>query len=192
MNWTVGRVRTGVVGLLCAGALASSLGACGGAGRYGYAQTYVYLPDEEPVARGANQNALYDEVRRMPDRFAGQTISWFGIVEEATLADTGTVRAEMQVRNHQARHLCEDESDSSCRVTINEANGGRFTATFRARPEDLTGENRVQAGSLVRVYGTLVQGETDEEGGPVLRGTYYRHWPRGQYLTTAARGQMRR
>lgn len=183
-------VRAGLVLVLALGALAGT--ACSGANRYGYAQTYVFLPDEEPVARQADTSALYDEVRREPSRYATRTLSWFGVVEEVTLADTGTLRVEMNLRAHQARHLCEDESDASCRVTVNENSGGRFTAIFRARPEDLAGENRVQVGSLVRVYGPIVQGETDEEGEPIVRATYYRHWPRGQYVTTAARAQMRR
>lgn len=50
----------------------------------------------------------------------------------------------------------------------------------------------MQANSLLRVFGTVVPGEYDAEGGPVIRAAYYRHWPRGQYVTTNAAGAMRR
>ncbi len=38
----------------------------------------------------------------------------------------------------------------------------------------------------------LVQGEYDDQGGPVLQAQYYRHWPRGEYVTTANVGALRR
>jgi hypothetical protein len=77
-------------------------------------------------------------------------------------------------------------------VTVSERDGGPFTALVQLSPEDQTGENRVQTGSLLRVYGTLVPGEYDAQGGPVLRAQHYRHWPRGQYVTTAAAANWRR
>lgn len=172
--------------------LALALAGCGGAGRYGYARSYVYYGEEEQYARRANNDAIYDEVRRMPDRYAGQLLSWFGVVTEVANGPGDTRRIALQVRTHQERHLCEDETDSSCRVTVSERDGGPFTAIVRLSPEDQVGENRVQPGSLLRVYGTLVQGEYDAQGGPVLQVQHYRHWPRGQYVTTAARTYWRR
>ena len=163
---------------------------CGGAGRYGYARSYVYYGNEAPYGRRAH-DALYDEVRRLPDRFNQQLISWFGVVTSVTTSGAES-RLGMQLRIHQERHLCEDESESSCRVTVSESDGGPFTAVLRLAPEDQIGENRLQPGALVRVYGTLSQGEYDPQGGPVLRAEFYRHWPRGQYVTTAARGAFRR
>jgi hypothetical protein len=162
-----------------------------GSGRYGYAREYSFLPDEESHARHANQDAVYDEVRRMPDHFNGQVITWFGVV--TSVRNTGgAARVAMDVRTHQTRHLCEDETEASCRVTVSEQSGGPFTAVLQLHPEDVTGEHRLQAGSLVRVYGTVVPGEYDDNGGPVLRAQYYRHWPRGQYVTTADANAMRR
>jgi hypothetical protein len=76
---------------------------------------------------------------------------------------------------------------------VSEADGGAFTAILSHVPADEQhGENRIQVGSLVHVYGRLVPGEYDANGGPVLRAEFYRHWPRGQYVTTAARGAWRR
>lgn len=164
---------------------------CSGAGRYGYSRQYVPLSEEEPFARRTNET-VYDEVRRMPDHFRGQTVSWFGVVSDVQSARNGVYRVVMQVRTHQDRHLCEDETDGSCRVTINERDVGPFTALVRLSPEDAHGENRVQATSLLRVYGEVVIGEYDANGGPILRATYYRHWPAGQYVTTGARGGWRR
>ena len=98
----------------------------------------------------------------------------------------------MLVRTHQDRHLCEDETEGSCRVTVSDRDGGPFSAVIALAPEDTAGENRVQTGSLLRVYGPLIPGQYDAQGGPVLRAQFYRHFPRGQYVTTAARGSWRR
>jgi hypothetical protein len=170
----------------------STVGACGGAGRYGYSREYVFLPEERAYAERADETAVYDEVRRMPDRFEGRVLTWWGQVTQVDRVADGTARVTMQLHAHQERHLCEDETDGSCRVTINERDAGSFSAIVRLTPEDQSGENRVQPLSLLRVYGTLAQGETNGDGGPVLRAQYYRHWPRGQYVTTAAAGAMRR
>ena len=75
---------------------------------------------------------------------------------------------------------------------MSERDGGAFTAVVRLRPDEATGENRVQANGLLRVFGTVTAGEYDADGGPVLHVAYYRHWPRGQYVTTAASALMRR
>lgn len=176
-----------VSSLLLAGVALSS--ACGGGGRYGYARTYSTWGEEASFARRA-QEPVYDEVRRMPHQHFNQLIAWFGVV---TAVEPGAVaRVAMQVRTHQERHLCEEAEEETCRVTVSEQNGGPFTALLRLSPEDAVGENRVQTGSLVRVFGTLVQGEYDSEGGPVLRAEHYRHWPRGQFVTTEMRNRWRR
>lgn len=163
---------------------------CAGAGQYGYARTYVPLSEERAWVERAEE-PVYDEVRRMPDQYRDRPISFFGVVTSIT-TEGSTSRVSMQVRTHQERHLCEDESESTCRVTVNARDGGPFTAIMTLRPDDVGGENRVQANSLLRVFGTVVPGEYDAEGGPVLRAAYYRHWPRGQYVTTNAAGAMRR
>lgn len=163
---------------------------CAGAGPYGYARSYAPLSEEQPwIARA--QDPVYDDVRRMPESYRGEVISFFGVVT-AISTEHAETRIAMQVRTHQDRHLCDDESERSCRVTVNARDGGPFTAIVQLRPDDLSGENRVQVNSLLRVFGTVVSGEYDSDGGPVLRAAYYRHWPRGQYVTTNAAGSMRR
>jgi len=168
----------------------SALG-CAGAGPFGHARTYVPLAEEETRAASAEE-AVYDEVRRMPDGFQGRTLAFFGVVEAVEAGDGGTMRLSLQQRTHQERHLCEDDSERSCRVTVNARDGGPFTAVLTLRPGDRDGEQRVQRGSLVRVFGTLEVGSYDAQGGPVLRGVWYRHWPRGEYVTTASAAVMRR
>jgi hypothetical protein len=171
---------------------AAGLMQCNSGGRYGYAREYVYLPEEQPFAQRADESAVYDEVRRLPDRFADHVLTWWGIVSNVEPGTEGLTRVTLQLRTHQVRHLCEDETDGSCRVTINDRDGGSFTVLLRLNPDDLSGENRVQPLALLHVYGTVVQGEYNSDGGPVLRGQYYRHWPRGQFVTTASSGGMRR
>ncbi len=172
--------------------LALSTG-CAGAGRYGYAQTYAPLGDEQPWISRARADAVYDEVRRMPDQYQNETLSFFGVVTGVEPGrGSSPARVSMQIRTHQERHLCDDETERSCRVTVSERDGGPFTALIDLRPEDAAGENRVQVFSLLRVFGRLVPGEYDAQGGPVIRAEYYRHWPRGEYVTTAAAAAMRR
>lgn len=178
--------------LLGVTATALAFSACSGAGRYGYSQSYSPLGDEEPWVERANNDAVYDEVRRMPDSYRDQTLSFFGVVTGVEAGEGGATRVAMQIRTHQARHLCDDETERSCRVTVSARDGGPLTAVITLRPEDASGENRVQVFSLLRVFGKLAQGEYDAQGGPVLRAEFYRHWPRGEYVTTEAASAMRR
>lgn len=180
--------KAGLPWLVCAGL---ALGGCASAGRYGYARTYVALDDEAAVA-ARSEEPVYDEVRRAPEQFRGRTLSFFGVVRAVERGEGATSRLSLQVRTHQERHLCEEDSESTCRVTVSARDGGPFTAVVTLRPEDLEGENRLQTNSLVRVFGTVTPGEYDAEGGPVVQGQYYRHWPRGQYVTTASADLMRR
>lgn len=181
-SWRLGLI--GVVGLL-------GLAGCASGGRYGYARTYVALDDEASWVTRAEE-PVYDELRRSPEPFRGRVVSFFGTVQSVGRGTSGPWRLALQVRTHQERHLCEEESESTCRVTVSARDGGAFTAVVNLRPEDADGENRLQTNSLVRVFGTVVPGEYDPEGGPVIQVQYYRHWPRGQYVTTASAESMRR
>lgn len=175
--------------LLCSGLVAMG---CAGAGRFGYAREYVPLAEERDLA-ARSEEVIYDDVRRNPDQYRDRPVDFFGVVTEVqSVRGSGLASVALQVRTHQPRHLCADESESSCRVTVNAVNGGPFTALVGLRPEDAAGENRVQVNSLLRVYGSVVQGEYDANGGPVVRANFYRHWPRGEYVTTANAAAMRR
>lgn len=165
---------------------------CGG-GRYGYARTYQTWSDEGQYLQ-REVDLSYEDVRRFPDRHADDLLGWFGTVEEIEQLDreTGEARLRIQMRPHQERHLCEDETEGSCRVTVSERPVGPFTALLTVRSEDLqTGPERLWTGSLVKIYGHVIDAG-DEETGPVIQTEWYRHWPHGHFVTTAARGSMRR
>lgn len=160
---------------------------------YGYAPEYVPLSDEESYYERAIDQS-YEDVRRDPSSFAGETVSWFGVVDEVRPMGghgAGQAAIALTLRFHQPRHLCTDQFDSSCRVTISEKEGGPFSVLLTLREEDLAGTYRVYAGSLLRVYGKPIA-DYDERGGPILKVEYYRHWPRGTYVTTGRRVNMRR
>ncbi len=164
--------------------------ACGGAGPFGYAREYVALDDEETHMLQASA-ITYEEVRRDPDEFLDRTVGWFGVVTQVDLEGDGAATVAATFRTHQARHLCRDETASSCRVTVSEREGGPFSSRLQLRPEDRDGRDRLWVGSLIKVYGAPT-GAFDEEGGPVLEADWYRHWPRGTYVTTGAASSMRR
>ncbi|MEC7523441.1 MAG: hypothetical protein VYE22_26405 [Myxococcota bacterium] len=168
------------------------LTACGG-GRYGYARTYTTHGDEGPYYE-READLSYEDVRRFPDRHAEDLLGWFGTVEEIVELnrDSGEARLRLQLRPHQERHLCADETAGSCRVTVSERPVGPFEVLLTLRGEDLQdGPERLWVGSLVKVYGHVMDAG-NEETGPVIQAEHYRHWPHGHFVTTAARGSMRR
>lgn len=170
---------------ICTGALA----ACGG-GQYGFARTYSPLTSEQTHFDKAEE-ATYQDVLRDPHRYEKTEVGWFGSVTNISPGAGGKTRLTLSLRAHQARHLCSDDGKSSCRVTVSEAQLGVFTVDLALTPDEQNGAERIWVGSLLKVYGTH-SGEFSEETGPVLNVSYYRHWPRGYYVSTAARGSMRR
>lgn len=165
---------------------------CGG-GRYGYARTYETYGDEDRYLQ-REVDLSYEEVRRFPDRHADEIIGWFGTVTAIEDLDraSGRARLRLDLRPHQPRHLCRDETAGSCRVTVADRTIGPFVALVTLRPEDLQeGSERLWTGSLVKVYGHVTESGT-EESGPIIEAEHYRHWPHGTYVTTAAAGSMRR
>lgn len=170
--------------------LAIGFAACAG-NPYGYAPEYAPLGDEEGFIDQA-QEASYEDVRRNPAEFDGTLIGWFAVVQKVEPGDAaGQYRVSMDLRFHQERHLCTDQFDSSCRVTISERSGGPFTALMVLRTEDQAGKYRIGAESLVKLYGKATH-DYDPQGGPILRVEYYRHWPVGNYVSTGHRGAMKR
>jgi hypothetical protein len=59
-------------------------------------------------------------------------------------------------------------------------------AHVKLESEDDIGRKSVGAGSLLRVIGVIGDEVDPNDGAPVLRATYYRHWPRSFYLTAAS------
>jgi hypothetical protein len=166
------------------------LSACGG-NPYGYAPQYLPLSEEEPyLEKGLEQS--YEEVRRDPSGHQQELVAWFGLVDDVQkVGAKGEVRVAMTLHFHQDRHLCTDQFDGSCRVTISDKAGGPFSALIMLKPSEREGRDRVYAGSLLKIYGHVTT-EYDDRGGPILKADYYRHWPHGTYVTTIRATNMRR
>ncbi|MDH5672329.1 MAG: hypothetical protein OEZ06_09280 [Myxococcales bacterium] len=177
--------------IACAIVLGVGPVACGGGNPYGYAPEYAPLSEEEPhFERGVALS--YEEVRRNPAGFADRDLAWFGVVTGIeSKGASGEAIVALELRTHQPRHLCSDQFDSSCRVTVSATGGGPFSALLTLRPEDRGGRDRVYEGSLLKVYGRVTP-DFDDNGGPILRADYYRHWPRNTYVTPGHRRAMRR
>jgi len=164
---------------------------CGG-GQYGFERHYSPYGDEDDYYDRASPLS-YEEVRRDPADFTETLLGWFGIVQDAPEidAETGQATVHLNFRTHRRRHLCRTEHADSCRVTVSERQGGSFSAVVQVRAEDRAGAERINVGSLMRVYGSPTV-DFNDEGGPILEAVYYRHWPRGTYVTTGHAGIMRR
>jgi len=170
--------------------LACLLAACHGAGPYGYARTYEPLLSERTHFDRA-QEQPYEQVKRAPYDYKTIELAWFGVVDELAPLQDGRTQIVLEVRTQQARNLCRDEYQDSCRMTVSESSPGKFVARVQLSDAEKSGKERVWVGSLLKVYGTPT-GDYDEHGNPVLEASYYRHWPSGYYVTTAQRGAMRR
>ena len=144
------------VWLCCAMTLAvsavSSVG-CGASNPYGYGREYAPSDEEEPFYERA-VDISYEEVRRDPQAFSGRLVGWFGVVSGVQRLPNGELKLALDLRYHQPRHLCTDQFESSCRVTISERAGGPFSTNVRLRAEDASGAERLNVGSLVKVYGS--------------------------------------
>lgn len=160
---------------------------CYNAGPYGYARYYIPLDDEEQYQVVV---PIYNEVKRQPNLFANKLIAWFGVVESIEEGQEYD-KIRLSYRLHIERHLCEDETEASCKVTISNKTIGSYTAIIKLNTEDKDGRNKVKIGSLIRTIGKISKNSTPESE-PVIDVIYYRHWPRGQYFFAGMRKYFRR
>jgi hypothetical protein len=169
--------------LFCAG--------CHSPGPYGYSRVYAPLPDEKRAAEGATD---YDPVmaQRAPDQWKGKPVSVFGVVKARNPGPGGTADLTLSVRVLEPRNLCESADEDTCRVTVSDREHAVLHAHVKLTGEDDIGKLSVGAGSLLRLVGKLKDDVDASDGAAVLGASYYRHWPRGYYVTTAARDEMRR
>lgn len=163
---------------------------CHSAGLYGHARTYVPLSDEAEAAQHAK---AYDPVmaQRSPDNWKGKTVSVFGVVKQRSPGPGGAADLTLSVRTLAARNLCANSSQESCRVTVSDHEDAVIHALVKLRTSDNIGKHSVGIGSLMRVIGVFNDEVDPNDGTPVLRATYYRHWPHNFYVTTADRATMR-
>jgi hypothetical protein len=193
MRLDVARMRatSPVAAFAAAFCLAAFLLACHGAGPYGHSPKYVELDDETAAAAGARE---YDPVmvQRQPDQWRKGTTVVFGVVQSRTAGPSGQALLKLGVRRLDARNLCENgNDDDSCRVTVSDKDFGIVWALVSLRAEDNVGPRSVGLGSLLRVVGTLGQDVSPTDGAPVLRASFYRHWPAFYYVTQASARDMR-
>ena len=178
-----------VVALLSA--LAVSLTSCEGAGLYDHAVRYVPLPGEEAAAKGARD---YDPVtvHTQPEMWRDVPVSLFGVVVGRTPGPGGAAYVTMTIRRLEPRNLCEYAADeASCRTTVSDRDFGLVHAVVALRHEDDIGEHSLGSGSLLRIVGPLSQESDPSDGNPVVRATFYRHWPRYFFVTRSAAASMR-
>jgi len=170
--------------------LALSLTACGGAGPYGHSRIYAPTSDEESAAEGSVD---YDPVmaKRSPDQWKGKTVSLFGVVLSRGAGSGGNTEVKLSVRTLESRNLCDNSDDDSCRVTVSDHEYAIAHALLHLGVDDDIGEHSVGPGSLLRVIGSITDEVDPSDGEPVLRAKFYRHWPRGFYVTNADRKFMR-
>lgn len=166
-----------------------AVSACHSAGPYGYSRTYSALDVEESAAEGARD---YDPVmiERDKSEWKKGKVSVFGIVNKRAEGPSGTAYVTLSVRSLEARNLCEELDEDTCRVTVGEREFAVVHAQLKLAPADDIGERSLNRGSLVRVVGKLTDEVDPEDGTPVLKAEYYRHWPRNFFVTTASRPDM--
>jgi hypothetical protein len=171
-------------------AAALLLCSCASGGPYGHSPVYSPLDEEEKAAEGARD---FDPVmaKRSPENWKGKTVSLFGVVVARTPGTAGNSEVKLSVRTLEPRNLCDSPDEDTCRVTVSDREYAVVHALLHLNGEDDIGEHSVGMQSLVRIVGTLNDGVDPADGEPILSAKYYRHWPRGFYVTNAARSLMR-
>ena len=160
-------------------------------GVYGHSRIYSPLSDEEDALEGA---VAYDPVMaaRDPEGWKSKSVTLFGVVTARNTGQKGKTDITLSVRSLEPRNLCETRSEDSCRVTVGDRAHATMHADLQLSTDDDIGKHSVGPGSLLRVIGRLNDEVHPGDGSAVLSASYYRHWPRGFYVTSAAREHMRR
>jgi len=185
------RNATSVALALFVATLAGLAGGCRSAGPYGYAVNYTPSSDEEKAVQGARE---YDPVMysREPEAWRKSKSALFGVVTGRAPGPGGAAYLTLSVRKLETRNLCSNANDEdTCRVTVSDRDFGVVHVLAALRPDDDMGEHSTAAGSLVRVVGTFGEDVDPADGAPVMRATFYRHWPRYFYVTRSSADLMR-
>lgn len=171
--------------------VSSLLAACHGAGAYGYSATYATTSDEESASSGARE---YDPVMygREPEKWRSGKTALFGVVTSRAPGPGGAAYFTLSVRKLETRNLCSNKNDEdTCRVTVSDRDFGVVHVLAPLKPEDDMGEHSIAVGSLLRVVGTFGEDVDPADGAPVMRASFYRHWPRYFYVTKSKADLMR-
>lgn len=170
---------------------ALALSGCRSAGRYGYAAKYTATSEEKSAGEGARE---YDPVMygREPEAWRKGKTAIFGVVTGRAPGPGGAAYLTLSVRKLETRNLCSNANDEdTCRVTVSDRDFGVVHVLAKLRPDDDMGEHSVGVGSLVRAVGVFGEDVDPAGGGPIMRATFYRHWPRYFYVTRASADLMR-
>lgn len=172
--------RCTAIGLLLVSLL--PIGACHSPGLYGHSRIYAPLGDEESAAQGAKTYEPSSS-QRSANEYDGKPVSIFGVVRSRIEGKGGASYVTLSVRALEPRNVCSTSDEDSCRVTVSEREHALVHAQVKLQADDDIGKRSVAAGSLLRIIG-LVSDEVDpNDGAPVIRASYYRHWPRNYYAT---------
>jgi hypothetical protein len=164
--------------------------ACGG-GRYGHSVHYVPTSAEASAMAGARD---FDPImfEREPDAWRQGPTSLVGVVTNRALGPLGEAYLSVSVRRLEPRNLCTSANDEdTCRVTVTDRAFGMVHVVVALKGEDEAGDKAVAPGSLVRVAGRFADHVDRHDSAPVLRASFYRHWPRHYYVTRASAETMR-
>jgi len=167
------------------------LPACHTAGPYGHSKVYSPTgPERGAVATAAEYDPhAFD---RSPEKWRDRPVWLFGVVTNRGTVPDGGAYVAVSIRSLQLRNLCEMDDEDTCRVTVSEREHGTLKLLLNLAPEDDRGELSVGPGSLLRVVGKIGQDADPIEGTPIMRVSFYRHWPRGYFVTTKAASVMHR
>lgn len=164
---------------------------CHSPGPWGHSVAYAPTSEEEAQTKDAR---AYDPVmvQREPEVWRKGKLVLFGIVTSRAPGPGGAAYLTLTVRRLEPRNLCGNANDEdTCRVTVSDRDFGVVHAMVALRPDDDTGEHSVGIGSLLRIVGTLGEDVDSADGAPVVRSSFYRHWPVHYYATKANADVMR-
>lgn len=176
---------------MLASVLALAAAGCRSAGPYGYAAQYAASSDEQAATTGTRE---YDPVMygREPEAWRKSRTALFGLVTGRAPGPGGAAYLTLSVRKLETRNLCTNANDEdTCRVTVSDRDFGIIHVLAALRPEDDMGEHSMGASSLVRAIGSFGEDVDPKDGAPILRATFYRHWPRYFYVTRSSADLMR-
>ena len=167
------------------------VGGCHSAGLYDHDAGYVTLSAEEKASKNVRD---YDPVmyQRRPDEWHAHPVSLFGVVTNRGTGPAGGAYVTLSVRRLETRNLCQNGNDpDSCRTTVSDNDFGVTHALLSLAPDDDIGPLSIGIGSLLRVIGNFAQEPDPTDGAPIVRATYYRHWPRYFFVTKSSAKDMR-